>query len=142
MYIFRRKLWKVPLPVPAKLRMPRQLEGWSCLMRNLQQASRTEPICRRLEAGSSTCKNRLGCLAARASIQNTLLSSKSQPAFRTRYLLARASIQNTLLSTKSENSEHIAKQQEPAFRTRCLGARASTQSTSLSSKNENSEHVA
>ena len=39
---------------PAKLRMPRQLEGCSCLSRNLQQASRTGPICSRLEAGSST----------------------------------------------------------------------------------------
>lgn len=43
--------------VPAKLRMPRQLEGWSCLMRNLQQASRTELICRRLETGSRTCNS-------------------------------------------------------------------------------------
>ena len=42
--------------------MPRQLEGWSCLIRNLQQASRTELICRRLEAGSSTCNSGARCL--------------------------------------------------------------------------------
>lgn len=43
--------------LPAKLRMPKQFDGCSCRIRNLQQASRTELICSRLEAGSSTCEH-------------------------------------------------------------------------------------
>ena len=39
---------------PAKLRIPRQFEGWSCRRRNLQQASRTDWIWSRLEAGRRT----------------------------------------------------------------------------------------
>ena len=41
--------------LPAKLLIPRQFVGWSCLMRNLQQASRTVAICRMDEAGKRTC---------------------------------------------------------------------------------------
>lgn len=40
--------------VSAKLRMPRQLVGWSCSMRNLQHASRTVEIWSRLLAGRRT----------------------------------------------------------------------------------------
>ena len=38
--------------------MPKQLVGWSCLIKNLQQASRTVDICNKDEAGKSTCKEK------------------------------------------------------------------------------------
>ena len=40
--------------LPAKLRMPRQLVGWSCLIRNLQHASLTVAIWRIEDAGNNT----------------------------------------------------------------------------------------
>ena len=39
----------------AKLRIPRQFDGWSCRIRNLQQASRTDEIWSKFDAGSRTC---------------------------------------------------------------------------------------
>lgn len=40
---------------PAKLRIPKQLDGWSWRSKNLQHASRTDCICNKLEAGNKTC---------------------------------------------------------------------------------------
>ena len=40
--------------LPAKLLMPKQFVGCSCLIKNLQQASRTVDICSKEEAGKST----------------------------------------------------------------------------------------
>ena len=42
--------------LPAKLLMPKQFVGCSCLIKNLQQASRTVDICSKEEAGKSTWK--------------------------------------------------------------------------------------
>lgn len=40
--------------VPAKLRIPKQLDGCNWRNRNLQHASRTDCTCNRLEAGNKT----------------------------------------------------------------------------------------
>ena len=42
------------LYLPAKLLMPKQFVGCNCLIKNLQQASRTVDICSKEEAGKST----------------------------------------------------------------------------------------
>jgi carboxypeptidase C (cathepsin A) len=47
-------------------------------MRNLQQASRTELICKRLEAGSSTCNSVARCLPQQHALPRAVLERKTK----------------------------------------------------------------
>jgi hypothetical protein len=47
-------------------------------MRNLQQASRTELICKRLEAGSSTCNSGSRCLPQQHALPRVVLERKTK----------------------------------------------------------------